>query len=57
MCYFCEQFGDKNHGDGFWYLNPYNYARNMYKLRAPGQGYAGADAGPQDCKSFISLGF
>jgi NAD-dependent dihydropyrimidine dehydrogenase PreA subunit len=45
MCYLCEQFGDPAHGDGYWYLNPINFARNMYKLRAPGQGFAGAEAG------------
>ncbi len=45
MCYLCEQYGDQEYGHGIWYLNPYNYARNMYKLRLPGEGYAGADAG------------
>jgi len=41
MCYLCEQFGE---GD-LWYLNPKNYARNMYKLRKPGEGFKGAEAG------------
>ncbi len=45
MCFLCEQFGDPKQGNGLWYLNPTNYARNMYKLRAPGQGFAGAEAG------------
>jgi NAD-dependent dihydropyrimidine dehydrogenase PreA subunit len=45
MCHLCEQYGDQAHGDGFWYLNPDNYARNMYKLRPPGKGFAGADTG------------
>ena len=45
MCYLCEQYGDQEYGHGIWYLNPYNYARNMYKLRLPGEGYAGAEAG------------
>ena len=45
MCFLCEQFGDQKHGDGLWYLNPTNYARNMYKLRAPGEKEKGAEAG------------
>jgi len=45
MCWMCEQFGDPEHGDGVWYLNPRNYARNMYKLRAPGEGFKGAEVG------------
>jgi len=45
MCWMCEQFGDPEYGDGVWYLNPKNYARNMYKLRAPKEGFKGADAG------------
>jgi len=45
MCWLCDQFGDPGNGDGVWYLNPRNYARNMYKLRAPGAGFKGAEAG------------
>ena len=45
MCWLCEQFGDPRYGDGLWYLNPRSYARNMYKLRSPGESYKGADAG------------
>jgi len=45
MCFLCEQFGDQKYGDGLWYLNPRNYARNMYKLRAPGEKEKGAEAG------------
>jgi len=45
MCWLCDQFGDQEHGNGVWYLNPRNYARNMYKLRAPGEGFKGAEAG------------
>jgi Pyruvate/2-oxoacid:ferredoxin oxidoreductase delta subunit len=41
----CEQFGDQRYGDGVWYLNPRNYARNMYKLRAPGEKSLGPEAG------------
>jgi len=41
MCWLCDEFGDKEYGNGFWYLNPRNYARNMYKLRAPGQAPTG----------------
>ncbi len=47
MCYLCEQFGDPAVGDGVWYLNPKNYARHMYKLRAPGEGYKGVEASPE----------
>ena len=45
MCWMCDQFGDPEYGDGVWYLNENNYARNMYKLRAPGEGFKGAEAG------------
>jgi len=45
MCWLCDQFGDSRYGDGVWYLNPRNYARNMYKLRAPGEAFKGAEAG------------
>ena len=47
MCIFCEQYGDPEYGNGLWYLNPRNYARNMYKLREPGQGFQGRAAGPE----------
>ena len=43
MCYLCDDFGD----GGIWYLNPKNYARYMYKLRLSGEGFKGADAGPE----------
>ncbi len=33
MCHVCDERG----GGGIWYLNPRNYARNMYKLRPPGE--------------------
>ena len=45
MCYLCDEYGDPEVGGGVWYLNPPNYARNMYKLRLPGEGFKGADAG------------
>lgn len=45
MCYLCDEFGDPEVGGGIWYLNPENYARNMYKLRLPGEGLKGAAAG------------
>ena len=45
MCWMCDEFGDPKEGGGLWYLNPKNHARNMYKLRLPGEGYKGADAG------------
>ena len=45
MCWMCEEFGDPEHENGLWYLNPKNYARNMYKLRAPGEGFKGAEVG------------
>lgn len=41
MCNLCDQFGD----GGLWYLNSKNYARNMYRLRLPGEKPKGADAG------------
>ena len=41
----CDEFGDPEYGDGLWYLNPRNYARNMYKLRAPGEKMKGPEAG------------
>jgi len=47
MCYLCDEFGDPEVGGGLWYLNPKNYSRNMYKLRPPGEGFKGADAGPE----------
>jgi len=45
MCYLCDQYGDQQYGNGLWYMNPYNYARNMYKLRLPGEVYKGPEAG------------
>ena len=44
MCYLCEQYGDPEFGGGLWYLNPKNYARNMYKLRMPAERLKGADS-------------
>ena len=44
MCHYCDEFGDPEIGGGLWYLNPTGYARNMYKLRKPGQGYQGPEA-------------
>jgi len=44
MCILCNQYGNPEYEDGIWYLNPYNYARNMYKLRAPDTGYQGVEA-------------
>jgi len=41
MCWLCDTYGDLNYSNGLWYLNPRNYARNMYKLRAPGEGFSG----------------
>jgi len=43
MCFLCEQYGNPEYGNGIWYLNPYNYLRNMYKLRAPGDQYKGPE--------------
>ena len=45
MCFLCSQFGDPKVNNGVWYLNPKNYAKNMYKLRESGEGFKGADAG------------
>ena len=41
MCWLCDDYGDPNQGGGIWYLNSKNYARNMYKLRLPGEGFKG----------------
>ena len=54
MCHYCDEYGD----GGIWYLNPKNYARNMYKLRAPGAGFKGAEAGIEtgdEISSVLSL--
>ena len=45
MCWLCDEFGDTQYGNGLWYLNPINYARNMYKVRLPGEGFKGAEVG------------
>ncbi len=37
MCFLCDLYGD----GGLWYLKPESYARNMYKLRSPGEGFSG----------------
>ena len=47
MCVFCDQYGDPEYGGGLWYLNPKNYARNMYKLRSPNEEYKGVEASPE----------
>ncbi len=47
MCWLCDEFGDPRYGDGLWYLNPRSYARNMYKLRSPGEKMKGAEAGQE----------
>ena len=47
MCWLCDAYGDPNYGNGLWYLNPRNYARNMYKLRDPREGFKGAEADPE----------
>ncbi len=41
MCWICKRYGDPKYGKGLWYLNPPNYARNMYKLRMPGEPLSG----------------
>ncbi len=45
MCWLCDEYGDPEVGGGLWYLNPYNHARNMYKVRMTGEGAKGAEAG------------
>lgn len=45
MCWLCDEFGDTQYGNGLWYLNPINYARNMYKVRLPGDRFKGAEVG------------
>ncbi len=44
MCYLCEEYGDSNIGNGIWYFNPKNHARNMYKLLPPGEGHKGPES-------------
>ncbi len=44
MCWLCEEYGDPEYGGSIWYLNPKNYARNMYKLRLPGEEFKGVGA-------------
>ncbi len=41
MCYLCDKYGDPEHGNGLWYLNPRNYGRHIYKLREPGEKHKG----------------
>jgi len=48
----CDQFGDPEYGGGIWFLNPANYARNMYKMRAQGEGFKGAEAGLETGEAF-----
>jgi len=40
VCYLCKEYGEPEVSGGIWYLNPKNYARNMYKLREPSKGFA-----------------
>jgi len=53
MCHLCELYGDPAVNNGMWYLNPKNYARQMYRRRPPGYVPTGAEAGPE---SGIGLG-
>ena len=43
MCYVCDAYGD----GGLWYLNPKNYARQMYKVKKPGEKAADFGADPE----------
>src|SRR4030042_2834202 len=47
MCHLCELYGDPTAGGGVWYLNPKNYARQMYRRRPPGYVPSGAETGPE----------
>jgi len=47
MCHLCELYGDPAVGNGVWYLNPKNHARQMYRRRPPGYVPSGRDAGPE----------
>jgi len=51
VCYLCDEYGNPEFGGGIWYLNPYNYSRNMYKLRLPGEGHKGVEASPETGES------
>jgi len=55
MCWYCEQYGDPEIGDGLWYLNPYNHARNMYKLRMPDEAFKGAEVAREGRQTDISI--
>lgn len=43
MCYVCDAYGD----GGLWYLNPKNFARQMYKVKKPGEKAAEYGADPE----------
>jgi NAD-dependent dihydropyrimidine dehydrogenase PreA subunit len=43
MCWICKEYGEGTR----WYLNPRNYARNMYKVKRPGEQPKGFGADPE----------
>ena len=43
MCRLCDIYGD----GGVWYLNPANYARQLYRLKRPGEQPKGPDQNPE----------
>ena len=47
MCMYCDAYGNPAYGDGVWYLNPYNYARQMYKVRKPEETQKGYEIDPE----------
>jgi len=44
MCDLCELYGEPEVESGVWYLNPKNYARQMYRRRATGYAPSGTEA-------------
>ena len=56
MCFYCDVYGDPQYGNGLWYLNPKNHSRQMYKLRRPGEGVRGAEAGPESAAGLPPYG-
>lgn len=51
MCFLCDAYGDGS----LWYLNPRNYARQMYKLRKPGEMPKGPEADPEYASHVVAV--
>ena len=44
MCWMCDAYGEEG---GRWYLNPKNFARQLYKVKRPGQKAAAYGTDPE----------